>query len=228
MAIGRAITRDPKVFLFDEPLSNLDAALRAATRIEIARLKEKMPGTTMVYVSHDQIEAMTLADRIVVLNAGRIEQVGTPLELYHHPANAFVAGFIGSPAMNFIAARVESEGAGGTSIRADTGDAFKVNVQLPAREVSGPIIVGVRPEDLVVRTAGDALVRGHVTIVENLGELALAYVDLGAGEALIVKVPGDSTLAKGDAVALNARADRVHLFDRDGRAYQRPSSSLAM
>ncbi len=228
VAIGRAITRDPKVFLFDEPLSNLDAALRAATRIEIARLKEKMPGTTMIYVTHDQIEAMTLADRIVVLNAGRIEQVGTPLELYHHPANAFVAGFIGSPAMNFIAARVESEGAGGTSIRADTGDAFKVNVQLPAREVSGPIIVGVRPEDLVVRTAGDALVRGHVTIVENLGELALAYVDVGAGEVLIVKVPGDSTLAKGDAVALNARADRMHLFDRDGRAYRRPSSSMAM
>ncbi|QMW24439.1 ABC transporter ATP-binding protein [Sandaracinobacteroides saxicola] len=189
VAIGRAITRDPKLFLFDEPLSNLDAALRVATRIEIARLKASMPGTTMVYVTHDQVEAMTLADRIVVLQAGRIEQVGTPLELYRNPANLFVAQFIGSPAMNIVAAR------GGPV---------------------GATHMGIRPEHLAL--AGDGEFAGTATLVEHLGEQTLAYVDIGAGETLIVKLDGDASVRVGDAVSLSPRERNRHWFDASGKA----------
>ena len=189
VAIGRAITRDPKVFLFDEPLSNLDAALRVATRIEIARLKASMPETTMVYVTHDQVEAMTLADRIVVLQAGRVEQVGTPLELYRSPANLFVAQFIGSPAMNVIAAR------GGPM---------------------GATRMGIRPEHLSLNADGEF--GGTATMVEHLGEQSLAYVDIDGGETLTVKLDGETAVAPGDAVRLSPRDDRRHWFDADGKA----------
>jgi alpha-glucoside transport system ATP-binding protein len=205
-AIGRAITRDPKLFLFDEPLSNLDAALRVATRIEIAGLKARMQDATMIYVTHDQVEAMTLATRIVVLNAGRIEQVGTPLELYHTPANRFVAGFIGSPAMNFV--DVASDVAG---IRTASGE-----VVLPPR--AGATILGVRPEDLSLHATGPVLLRGRVSIVENLGELVMAYVDVGATDPLIVKLPGAASVRAGDDIALSADPARLHLFDAVGRA----------
>jgi alpha-glucoside transport system ATP-binding protein len=210
VAIGRAITRDPKVFLFDEPLSNLDAALRVATRIEIARLKQSMPETTMIYVTHDQVEAMTLADRIVVMRAGLIEQVGTPLELYHHPANRFVAGFIGSPAMNFLDVDILSDG----RLRAPGGDPA-----VPPFPVAqgGGIAVGVRPEDLTIAT-GAALVRGRALVVENLGELAIAYVEIDKGEPVIVKLPGDSSLRPGDEIALTAPGTKLHLFDAEGRS----------
>jgi ABC-type sugar transport system ATPase subunit len=203
-AIGRAITRDPKLFLFDEPLSNLDAALRVATRIEIAGLKARMPDATMVYVTHDQVEAMTLATRIVVLNAGRIEQVGTPLELYHTPANRFVAGFIGSPAMNFV-----DVAADGTGVRTASGD-----VILPAR--AGAATLGVRPEDLGLHAQGPVLLKGRVAIVENLGELVMAYVDIGDSEPLIVKLPGSSAVKAGDEIAVSADPARLHLFDAAG------------
>jgi len=195
VAIGRAIVRDPKVFLFDEPLSNLDAALRVATRIEIARLKEKLPGTTMIYVTHDQVEAMTLADRIVVLNAGRIEQVGTPLELYDNPANLFVARFIGSPAMNIV----------------DPGPAKAVDLQAGHR---GAVRIGVRPEDLRIAAAGEPeLFQGTVSLVEQLGEFAIAYVDIGAGEPVIAKLDGMRDVTRGQAVRLAADSDKLHLFD---------------
>jgi ABC-type sugar transport system ATPase subunit len=217
VAIGRAITRDPKVFLFDEPLSNLDAALRVATRIEIARLKQSMPETTMIYVTHDQVEAMTLADRIVVMRAGNIEQVGTPLELYHSPANQFVAGFIGSPAMNFVEAIVVAGG------EVKTGSGDPVGLSFPF-DASGPLTLGVRPEDLVL-TAGPALVRGTASIIENLGELAIAYIDVGAAEPLIVKLPGDSRVRQGDAIALTAPQARLHLFGADGKTL-RPAGAL--
>jgi alpha-glucoside transport system ATP-binding protein len=218
VAIGRAITRDPKVFLFDEPLSNLDAALRVATRVEIARLKQSMPQTTMIYVTHDQVEAMTLADRIVVMRAGHIEQVGTPLELYHNPANQFVAGFIGSPAMNFVAVTPIVDG----QVKSSSGD----TVALPfAFQPSGALMLGVRPEDLVL-TTGPALVRGTASIIENLGELAIAYVDVGGAEPLIVKLPGDSALRQGDAVALSAPQSRLHLFGAGGNTL-RPASAQA-
>ena len=203
-AIGRAITRDPKLFLFDEPLSNLDAALRVATRIEIAGLKARMRDATMIYVTHDQVEAMTLASRIVVLNAGRIEQVGTPLELYHTPANRFVAGFIGSPAMNFV--DVVADGAG---VKTASGD-----VVLPPRV--GATSLGVRPEDLTLHNAWPVLLRGQVSIVENLGELVMAYVDLNATGPLIVKLPGNSQVKAGEQIALSADPARLHLFDAAG------------
>jgi ABC-type sugar transport system ATPase subunit len=200
-AIGRAITRDPKLFLFDEPLSNLDAALRVATRIEIAGLKARMPDATMIYVTHDQVEAMTLATRIVVLNAGRIEQVGTPLELYHMPANRFVAGFIGSPAMNFVPIEAGKTASGEVVVSAN----------------SEAVTLGVRPEDMVL-AEGAALLRGTVSIVENLGELVMAYVDIGGEEPLIVKLAGTSTVKASDTIALCADPARLHLFDAEGRA----------
>jgi alpha-glucoside transport system ATP-binding protein len=217
VAIGRAITRDPKVFLFDEPLSNLDAALRVATRIEIARLKDNLPQTTMIYVTHDQVEAMTLADRIVVLNAGQIEQVGTPLELYHRPANKFVAGFIGSPAMNFLPVKAELSG---SDLRLTTsmGD----TVGMPARGIAqgalSELTLGVRPEDLQVAADGPALLRGTIEVVENLGELTFAYIAVAGGEPLLVKLPGDAEVQKGGTIALAAPPGRIHLFDAAGRA----------
>ncbi|WP_062016260.1 ABC transporter ATP-binding protein [Aureimonas sp. AU4] len=209
VAIGRAITRDPKIFLFDEPLSNLDAALRVQTRIEIARLHERMHGTTMIYVTHDQVEAMTLADRIVVLNGGRVEQVGRPLDLYADPDNLFVARFIGSPAMNILP--VEGEGAG----RLRLGPAGSIAVTPGSR-----LHLGVRPEDLrLVDDAARALVSGTVTLVEPLGEVTLVYVDLGdGGEPLVAKLPGAVHLERGTSVHLAAEPAALRLFDEAGHA----------
>ena len=202
VAIGRAITRDPKLFLFDEPLSNLDAALRVATRIEIARLKEAMPDTTMIYVTHDQVEAMTLSDRIVVMNGGRIEQVGTPMELYHRPANRFVAGFIGSPAMNFVdpAALAPSARAKGLRDGLDPG-----------------VTLGIRPEDLV-EVAQDGLIEGQVTMVERLGEVTLVHLTLALGASVLAKLPGDAAPARGAILRLDAPQTRIHRFGPDGMA----------
>ena len=210
VAIGRAITRDPKIFLFDEPLSNLDAALRVATRIEIARLKQSMPQTTMIYVTHDQVEAMTLADRIVVMRGGNIEQVGTALDLYHRPLNKFVAGFIGSPAMNFIDVTQTGQG----SIKTMTGDELnlvgRVGIDVPAS-------LGVRPEDLTV-TDGPAVARGTVSLVENLGEFSVAYIEIGSPEPLTVKLAGNGDVELGDTVSFGCPIDKIHLFDEAGQA----------
>jgi alpha-glucoside transport system ATP-binding protein len=195
VAIGRAIVRDPKVFLFDEPLSNLDAALRVATRVEIARLKQKLPGTTMIYVTHDQVEAMTLADRIVVLNGGRIEQVGSPLELYESPANLFVARFIGSPAMNVVDVTV-------TGRKAPPGAAR----------------LGVRPEHLAIiaQETQAPLFSGTVSLVEQLGEVTIVYLDIGAAEPVIAKLEGVRPVAAGQQLALTAQHDKLHFFDAAG------------
>ncbi len=198
VAIGRAITRDPKVFLFDEPLSNLDAALRVQTRMEIAKLHDRMRGTTMIYVTHDQVEAMTLADRIVVLNKGRIEQVGTPMELYQRPDNLFVARFIGSPAMNIVPV---------SAVSAPQG--------LPGKTVH----VGMRPEDLSLAREGAGVLSGKVKLVEPLGEVTLAYVDIGQGdEPVVVKLPGNQMLERGAAVTLAAEPGKLHAFDAQGSA----------
>jgi ABC-type sugar transport system ATPase subunit len=193
VAIGRAIVRDPRVFLFDEPLSNLDAALRASTRVEIARLKESLPGTTMIYVTHDQVEAMTMADRIVVLNGGRIAQVGSPMDLYRRPANRFVAGFIGSPAMNILPASM-----------------------LPAL-AGAAAEVGIRPEDLHVAT-GDADFPGTVTLCERLGEVCVVHLDLADGTPVIAKLPGEAEVQRGDRISLSVTPERVHRFDAEGNA----------
>ncbi|WP_152045650.1 ABC transporter ATP-binding protein [Aureimonas psammosilenae] len=216
VAIGRAITRDPKVFLFDEPLSNLDAALRVATRIEIAKLHETMPTTTMIYVTHDQVEAMTLADRIVVLNGGKVEQVGAPMELYHHPENLFVAGFIGSPAMNFVAARIGD----GRTVELNDGAKVAASVELPAGARQGKVTLGVRPEDLAL-SDGPGLFSGTVDLVEKLGEVTLIYVDIGAGEPIVAKLDGESRIKRGERVSLSADPDDLHVFGEDGRSFRR-------
>jgi alpha-glucoside transport system ATP-binding protein len=219
VAIGRAIVRDPQVFLFDEPLSNLDAALRVATRIEIAQLKENMPQSTMIYVTHDQVEAMTLATRIVVLHGGDIEQVGTPLELYERPANIFVARFIGSPSMNILNARVSETGARTIVQVADAG-IVEVPVASDAVDKGAEVQLGVRPEDLSVAEHGDALFEGKIAIVEALGETTLLhFVPQDGREGVIAKMPGIHHFDRGATVRLAARPEKLHLFDSAGQSF---------
>jgi multiple sugar transport system ATP-binding protein len=189
VAIGRAITRDPRVFLFDEPLSNLDAALRVQTRLEIARLHHDMQNVTMIYVTHDQVEAMTLADRICVLRDGRLEQVGTPQELYERPNSIFVAGFIGSPKMNFL-----------------TG-AFA--------EAAGCATLGIRSEHVEVGEGQPW--PGKVVHVEDLGSDHFLFVDIGSDEPLIVRRPGKTDTAVGTQLSVGPMAAHQHRFDKDGR-----------
>ena len=190
VAIGRAITRDPKVFLFDEPLSNLDAALRVATRIEIAKLHEDMNDVTMIYVTHDQVEAMTLADRICVLRDGLVEQVGTPMELYERPDSLFVAGFIGSPKMNFISGALA--------------------------EPFGCATVGIRGEHMMIKD-GDGRWSGKVVHNENLGADSYIYVDIGSEEPVVVRLEGTNTYRSGDVVNLAPMDDKIHRFDQAGK-----------
>jgi ABC-type sugar transport system ATPase subunit len=205
VAIGRAIVREPRIFLFDEPLSNLDAALRVEMRGEIARLKARL-GTTMIYVTHDQVEAMTLADRIVVLQAGRVEQVGSPLELYRAPANRFVAGFIGSPRMNLLPATRE-------------GEAVRVAGRtIPGLAAAGEVAeLGLRPEDLTLASPPDGLLAGETLIVEHLGSDVFAQVLVpGLPEPVMVRLPGQAPLRRGEAVGLRFGAAEAHLFGPDG------------
>jgi alpha-glucoside transport system ATP-binding protein len=217
VAIGRAIVRSPKVFLFDEPLSNLDAALRVQTRIEIANLKEQMPLTTMIYVTHDQVEAMTLADRIVVLSAGRIEQVGSPLELYTNPANVFVAKFIGSPAMNMMKASL-SKGGESSRVQFENQNELTVPISSSGLSSGSAIQVGVRPEDFVFAdSAQQAIVSGTILFVESLGEVTLLHIDvLGHDESVVAKLPGIIDIHKGETIHLSADVNKVHLFDSEG------------
>ncbi|MBY3516870.1 MULTISPECIES: ABC transporter ATP-binding protein [Rhizobium] len=221
VAIGRAICRDPKVFLFDEPLSNLDAALRVATRIEIARLNEQMADTTMIYVTHDQVEAMTLADRIVVLSAGNIEQVGAPLDLYERPANLFVAKFIGSPAMNIIPATISGTGSQ-TTVTLTGGMSVTLDIATDASEMGKQASFGVRPEDLGVADGADYLFEGEVSIVEALGEVTLLYIEgLVPGEPIVVKLPGIYDVRKGQRMRFAADRQKLHLFDATGHTYRK-------
>ncbi|HCQ64660.1 MAG TPA: sugar ABC transporter ATP-binding protein [Rhodobacteraceae bacterium] len=190
VAIGRAITRDPRVFLFDEPLSNLDAALRVDTRLEIAALSERLPDTTMIYVTHDQVEAMTLADRIVVLNGGIVEQVGSPMDLYESPASEFVAGFIGSPRMNFLK--------GGVA------------------EAHGAATYGIRPEHIALSDErGDW--SGRVVLTERLGSDTFVHVEVKGVGPVNVRVEGRADFASGETVYLSPDPASVHLFDPQGR-----------
>jgi ABC-type sugar transport system ATPase subunit len=216
VAIGRAIVREPDVFLFDEPLSNLDAALRVSTRVEIARL-HRLLRATMIYVTHDQIEAMTLADRIVVMNLGRIEQIGKPLDLYYTPANLFVAGFIGSPAMNFFKAKVERVADGQIHVAGPAIDAFVAPAVPGALREGAALTIGVRPEHLSVGAPGAFTAKGTVELIERLGESSFAYVRRADGLMLIAEMRGRNTPAPGDAVSLGAEPSDVHLFDESGR-----------
>jgi multiple sugar transport system ATP-binding protein len=225
VAIGRAIVRQPDVFLFDEPLSNLDTALRVKMRYEFARLHDQLR-TTMVYVTHDQVEAMTLADRIVVLSAGRIEQVGAPLELYEHPCNLFVAGFIGSPGMNFVGAEAEQADARQVTVRLPDGTRVHCAVDGSGVQRGQALTLGVRPEHLRAAAPGaqDNLLRARVTFVESLGGTTYAYADFPGmkdGEALTAELDGALRPRAGDDLPLAAPADRCHLFDGQGRALRR-------
>ena len=207
VAIGRAIVRNPKVFLFDEPLSNLDAALRSQTRVEIAKLHDTLDAT-MIYVTHDQVEAMTLADRIVVLNAGRIEQVGTPLELYRNPVNTFVAGFIASQRMNFLDLGVGGNGKLPKSLQ----------VQQLLQSHPEATTLGVRPEHLLLADAENADLSGTLAVIEQFGEYALAYVELPSGETVTIKLDGAPDLQLHQPVNLLLPQENLHLFDQHGRA----------
>ncbi len=214
VAIGRSIVRDPKVYLFDEPLSNLDAALRVATRIEIAQLKEAMPDSTMIYVTHDQVEAMTLASRIVVLANKGIAQVGTPLDLYQRPENEFVAQFIGSPAMNLIPGTVVATGPR-TTVRLTSGEEVAADIPTTDADQGLAVNVGVRPEDLVEEGAGGALIDSRVDIVEALGEVTVLYIAAGEGkDPLIAKLPGIHKGLRGSSVRLYADPAKLHLFHK--------------
>ncbi len=211
VAIGRSIVRDPKVYLFDEPLSNLDAALRVATRIEIAQLKEQMPDSTMVYVTHDQVEAMTLASRIVVLANKGIAQVGAPLELYERPNSEFVAQFIGSPAMNLLPGEVIGTGTQ-TTVRMASGGTAVSDYPTTDADMGIKVNVGIRPEDFL-ETDGDYIFEGKVEITEALGEVTLLYFERqGDAEQVIGKLPGIHADLRGNSVKLGATPDKVHIF----------------
>lgn len=196
VAIGRAIVRHPEVFLFDEPLSNLDAALRVQTRLEIARLHERLD-TTMIYVTHDQVEAMTLADKIVVLRDGLIEQVGSPIDLYDNPANAFVAQFIGSPKMNFFS----------------PSDLAPTNSSVFGVEIRSDVQVGLRPEHLTVSDADHAVVEGTLELIENLGEYALVHLLTPSKVEFIAKTEKPPAVPKGSTIAFSIRPELAHFFD---------------
>ena len=220
VAIGRAIVRNPKVFLFDEPLSNLDASLRVQMRIEIAKLHERM-GATMIYVTHDQVEAMTLADKIVVLRAGYIEQVGAPLELYHYPANQFVAGFIGSPQMNFIKTKVKAVEANGVRVSLQDGTELLAAVQSDGAKVGDEVTLGIRPEHTLEHADGHPSVQGTIEVLEQLGEAHFIYLKLDQGERIIVRAPDDTPLKVGQRLSVGLPANRCHLFNAQGLAYPR-------
>jgi multiple sugar transport system ATP-binding protein len=217
VAIGRAIVRDPRVFLFDEPLSNLDAALRVQMRIEIAKLHQDL-ATTMIYVTHDQVEAMTLADRIAVLNAGVVEQFASPLELYHHPQNLFVAGFIGSPRMNFLDGEVSGVAANGVTVQVAEGATLTAPV---ARNDAAPgqkVTLGLRPEHLIEGGGGAGELKGRVIAVEHLGAETYIYLERKGTDPLVVKADGDSRTKVNDLLPVGVPASACYLFDQEGQA----------
>ena len=233
VAIGRAIVREPKVFLFDEPLSNLDAALRVQMRIEIARLHKDLR-TTIVYVTHDQVEAMTMASRIVVLNLGVIEQVGAPLELYHRPTNRFVAGFIGSPKMNFLPGTLVAAEPEQARVALRDGVELLCAVDATRAAKGAEVTVGVRPEHMIPATGAAApgagpvgRLRGEVALVENLGESALIYLRIPETDGLtLCRIEGASMSREGEHIEIGVAASALHVFDAEGRAFPRTVAAL--
>ena len=212
VAIGRAVVREPKVFLFDEPLSNLDAELRVSMRREIGALHRRL-GNTMIYVTHDQVEAMTMADKIAVLRAGKVEQFGTPLDLFNRPKNRFVAGFIGSPAMNFLQGKTGPQG-----IVLDDKTVISVD---PARMkgLDGTAVeLGARPRDMVIDPNGAMHVR--ILEVEQLGTESYLFAELSTGESIVIHQPGQTTAKIGDKLRISINADALFLFDKvSGQAW---------
>ncbi len=220
VAIGRAIVRDSEIFLFDEPLSNLDAALRVQTRIEIAQLHKTLGNRTMIYVTHDQVEAMTLADKVVVLRDGRVEQMGSPMEIYHKPANLFVAKFIGSPSMNVLNATGTIDN-NTLSVRVSDESIldFKVGDNIGCDNIQ----LGIRPEDFIVideDNVEDSMFSGKVSYIENLGEVQLLYVDIkNQSEQAVVKLAGNIKIEQNQVIYLKAKKDDIHVFNNEKHVF---------
>jgi multiple sugar transport system ATP-binding protein len=220
VAIGRTLVAEPRVFLLDEPLSNLDAGLRVQMRIEIARLHKRLK-STMIYVTHDQVEAMTLADKIVVLEAGRVAQVGRPLELYHYPANRFVAGFIGSPKMNFLPVKVTAAEAGRVEISAND-TRFWIPVDGRAVQEGANMSLGIRPEHLLPGEQAPVRLTGEVQVVEQLGNETQMHIRIPALKSNLVYRQNDVLLVEeGQPLDIGIAPERCHLFHEDGRACRR-------
>jgi multiple sugar transport system ATP-binding protein len=229
VAIGRAIVKEPKLFLFDEPLSNLDAALRVQTRLEIAKLHHDLGSASMIYVTHDQVEAMTLADKIVLLHTGKdieakgsIAQAGSPMTLYHRPASVFVAEFMGSPKMNLLPGTLRSAAAEHATLDIN-GTVMTAAVDARRLQAGARVQIGIRPEHIVLGESGPgAAVRGSVAHTERLGDASLLYVELGSGASLLtVKVEGSAVHARGEALTLRFAPDQLHVFDAEGVALER-------
>jgi len=208
VAMGRAIVREPAVFLFDEPLSNLDAKLRVQMRLEIKKLHRTL-GTTMIYVTHDQVEAMTLADRLIVMNKGVAEQVGAPIDVYDRPATTFVAGFIGSPAMDFLMARVDTDGA---SLALGCGGVVACP-PAPAADAGRPVVVGVRPEHWIVNPQNATGVNAVAEVIEPLGADTIVHGLIGSSAPVAVRMPGHQRIQPGEVLAIGVEPRNVHLFD---------------
>jgi multiple sugar transport system ATP-binding protein len=215
VAIGRAIVRQPEVFLFDEPLSNLDAALRVDMRMEISKLHKTL-GATMIYVTHDQVEAMTLADKIVVLDGGVVQQVGSPIELYQRPSNLFVAGFIGSPKMNFVSVTVDSVEADAITVSSKDVSGLRVPATSSGVTMGDTLTLGTRPHDLL--PANNGAIVGRVSLVERLGNETIVNIELASGAPWLAVLDGDQALRVGESLALAADPAKAILFDNDGRS----------
>jgi len=216
VAIGRAIVREPEVFLFDEPLSNLDAELRVQMRVELTRLHKRL-GTTMIYVTHDQTEAMTMADKIVVLRAGKVEQTGRPLDLYRDPDNRFVAGFIGSPRANFLGGRIVERVADGVVVELTGRPGCRIVMPVERGAVGDEVTLGVRPEHFGAAGAGDLDIELSVDVVEQLGATSYAYVGTDGPEPLVVQIEPDRMTGSDERFVASISAARSWLFDSDGR-----------
>ncbi|WP_407333499.1 ABC transporter ATP-binding protein [Enterovibrio sp. 27052020O] len=215
VAIGRAIVRNPKVFLFDEPLSNLDAALRVEMRIELSRLHQELQ-STMIYVTHDQIEAMTLADKVVIMSQGEVAQIGTPLELYHQPANRFVATFIGTPKMNVLPVNKVTDGE-----MLDVAFNEDARIRLPKDTYDGRALasasIGFRPESLTICTADEGDIKGDVEVIEQLGSETLTYVRTLSGETIVIRAEPKFTPKLRESVGVKLDPSKVYLFDSEGK-----------
>ncbi len=229
VAIGRALVREPQVFLFDEPLSNLDAELRVDMRLELANLHQSLK-TTMIYVTHDQVEAMTLGTKIVILDHGVLQQVGTPLEVYHRPVNKFVAGFVGSPRMKFLPAKVLAASAESVRVEAPALSPAAFEIAADGRRLSGgdAVEIGIRAEDIHLEARGTLAVSGTTRLVENMGHSSFWYGNIkGTGDELVARLDRQVVLAPGSEVTFRIAPADLHLFDREGRAVTRHDIRLA-
>ena len=223
VAIGRAIVREPKIFLFDEPLSNLDAKLRVQMRIELTRLHQKLKAT-MIYVTHDQVEAMTMADKIVVLNEGNVEQIGSPLDLYHKPENRFVAGFIGSPAMNFLDGSITGISKKEVEVKIGKKSKLRTNFSPLINSKTGDSVkFGIRPEHCKLEGNGDCNITGKVFAVERLGGETYLYILTDEGTEMTVHAPGDRVVSEGEKITIGVNKLECHLFDSGGMSFDRIS-----